>query len=46
MDCDGSILITYTPIEGLTPLTTEFMRAAGIEIEDHLTNAHEENANG
>lgn len=29
----GAMLVTYTPIMGLTELTTEFLREAGIEIE-------------
>lgn len=33
MTVNGLVLLTYTPILGLTPLTTEFLQAAGIEIE-------------
>ena len=33
MTCNGLILMTYTPIQGLTTLTAEFLHAAGIEIE-------------
>lgn len=41
MDCSGLVVLTYTPIQGLTPLTTEFMNAAGIQIDDHLTTSQE-----
>ena len=33
MVCGGLILTTFTPIQGLTPMTTWFMESAGLSIE-------------
>lgn len=34
LDCGGIIMLTYTPLQGLTTLTVRFLEEAGINIED------------
>lgn len=41
MTNDGIIILTYTPIKGMTPLTSDFMRDAGIEIDGQPLTSQE-----
>lgn len=40
MDCSGLVVLTFTPVLGLTTLTSDFLSAAGIEITDEVQTNH------